>query len=406
MTLSVLSIKAAKPKQAAYKLSDSDGLYVFVGTNGTKSWRMNYRYLGRQKTLSFGVWPEVGLADARAKRDEARRQLAADMDPSEQQKLRQLAKSLAAENTFKSIAEEWLTKLAREQRAEITLDKLKWLLGLAYPSIGNRPVSEIKATELLLVLRKVENRGHLESARRMRSMFSRIFRYAIATARAERDVAADLRGALISPTVTHRAAITSPLEVGALLRAIDGYTGQVITHVALRMAPYIFLRPGELRKAEWTEIDTDSAVWTISAEKMKMRREFSIPLSRQVLALIAEIRPITGEDKYLFPSFQTRGRPMSENTINGALRRLGYAQDEMTGHGFRAMASTLLNEMGKWNPDAIERQLAHSDSNGVRRAYARGEYWQERVIMMQDWSDYLDSLRSGATILRPQFANG
>jgi integrase len=239
----------------------------------------------------------------------------------------------------------------------------------------------------------------------MRAICSQVFRYAIATARAERDVAADLKGALTVPKVTHRAAITTPMGAGSLLRAIEGFDGHLMTRAALRLLPHVFVRPGELRFAEWADFDVDKALWNIPAHKTKMRRVHAIPLSRQALDIIASIETDAAFSSYLFPSLRSTKRPMSENTINAALRRLGYAQDEMTGHGFRAMAATLLNEMGIWNADAIERQLAHADNNAVRRAYARGEYWDERVRMMQHWSDYLDQLRDGATILRPNFGN-
>lgn len=257
-----------------------------------------------------------------------------------------------------------------------------------------------------MVLRKVEANGRYESARRMRSVLGRVFRYAIATARAERDAASDLRGALITPKVKHLAAITNAKEAGALMRAIEGYTGHEITAVALRLSPYVFVRPGELRKAEWSEIDLSRGIWSLPAEKMKMRRPHRVPLSRQVVELLRELHKLTGDGKYLFPSFRSVAQPMSENTINAALRRLGYAQTEMTAHGFRAMAATLLNEMGIWNPDAIEKQLAHLDGSQVRRAYTRGEYWDERVKMMQHWSDHLEQLRDGAKVLRPVFGKG
>jgi len=406
MALNHIQITNAKPKDKAYKVADSDGLYLVVQTNGTKLWRMNYRHLGRQKTLYFGAWPEVGIAMARQRRDKAREQIAAGLDPAAEKRVENLARKVAADNTFKTIAEEWVAKNEREGRAPITLDKIRWLLGMAYPMIGTLPVSKISPQEVLAVLRKVEATGRYESARRMRSVLSRVFRYAIATARADRDVAADLRGALIIPKVQHLAAITTPKEAGALLRAIDGYTGHEITAIALRLSPHLFVRPGELRKAEWEEIDTRAAIWSLPAEKMKMRRPHRVSLSRQALELLEELRPLTGDGRYLFPSFRSPQQCMSENTINAALRRLGYSQEEMTAHGFRAMAATLLNEMGIWNPDAIEKQLAHLDTSMVRRAYTRGEYWDERVRMMQHWSDYLDQLRVGAKILRPDFGKG
>lgn len=403
MALTHIQIANAKPRENGYKLADFDGLYLVVRPNGAKLWRMNYRYAGRQKTLYFGAWPEVGIADARQRRDEARKQIAAMLDPAAEKRVARLAQKVAADNTFKTIAEEWVAKNEREGRAPITLDKIRWLLGMAYPMIGSLPISKISPQEVLAVLRKVEATGRYESARRMRSVLSRVFRYGIATARTDRDVAADLRGALITPKVKHLAAITTPKEAGALLRAIEGYTGHEITAIALRLSPHLFVRPGELRKAEWTEIHTSAAVWSLSAQKMKMRRPHRVPLSRQVIAMLEELHALTGHGRYLFPSFRSPRQCMSENTVNAALRRLGYSQEEMTAHGFRAMAATLLNEMGIWNQDAIEKQLAHLDTSMVRRAYTRGEYWDERVHMMQHWSDHLDQLRDGAKILRPQF---
>ena len=403
MTLNQIQITNARPRNKAYKLTDSGGLYLVVQPNGAKLWRMNYRYAGRQKTLSFGAWPEVGIAAARQKRDDAKKELASGLDPAAEKKLSALARKIAADNNFKTIAEEWLTKNEREGRAPITLSKIRWLLAMAYPMIGNLPISKITPQEVLAVLRKVEATGRYESARRMRSVLSRVFRYGIATARADRDVAADLRGALITPKVAHLAAITTPGEAGGLMRAIEGYDGSEITGWALRLTPHLFVRPGELRSAEWSEIDRSAAVWSLPASKMKMRRPHRVPLSRQVLEMLDDLHKLTGHGKYLFPSFRSPLRCMSENTVNAALRRLGYSQEEMTAHGFRAMAATLLNEMGIWNPDAIEKQLAHLDASSVRRAYTRGEYWDERVRMMQHWSNHLDQLRDGAKILRPNF---
>jgi len=406
MALNHIQITNAKPRDKAYKVADSEGLYLLVQPNGAKLWRMNYRHLGRQKTLYFGAWPEVGIAAARQRRIEAKEQIAAGLDPCAERRHARIAEKIAADNTFKSVAEEWLDKIEREGRAPVTLEKIRWLLGMAYPTIGNLPISKVVAQDVLSVLRKVEATGRYESARRMRSVLSRVLRYGIATARADRDVAADLRGALITPKVTHLAAITTPKEAGALMRAIDGYTGHEITAVALQLSPYLFVRPGELRKAEWAEIDAQNAIWSIPAEKMKMRRPHRVSLSRQVMAHLDHLHTLTGHGKSLFPSFRSADKPMSENTINAALRRLGYSQQEMTAHGFRAMAATLLNEMGIWNPDAIEKQLAHLDGSAVRRAYTRGEYWEERVRMMQHWSDHLDQLRDGAAIFRPIFGSG
>lgn len=403
MGLTAIAIKAAKPRAKQYKLQDSIGLYLLITPTGRRYWRMNYRFHGKYKTIAFGVWPEVKLGDARTKRDEARQCLAKGIDPAQQQKLDRIAASVAAANTFRAVADEWIDKIQQEGRSAVTLKKNRWLLSFTYDALGNRPIADITPHELLAVLRKVEKRGRHESAKRIRATCSQVFRYAIATARADRDVAADLKGALIVPKVTHRAAITTPLEAGALLRAIEGFEGLATTISALKLLPHVFVRPGELRYAEWGDFDLDRALWTIPPAKTKMRRAHTVPLSRQALDIITAIETNRAFSSFLFPSIRSTGRPMSENTINAALRRLGYAKDEMTGHGFRAMASTLLNEMGKWNPDAIERQLAHADNNAVRRAYTRGEYWDERVAMMQDWSDYLDQLRSGAKILTPKF---
>jgi integrase len=370
---------------------------------GGRYWRMNYRHLGKQKTLAFGVWPETGLAEARAERDAARKVLARGDDPAERIKLDRIAAAVAAANSFEAVADEWLLKVEKEGRSPVTMKKLRWLLGFINAAIGKRPIASISAQELLLMLRKMEGKGRYETAKRLRSTCSQVFRYAIATARADRDVASDLRGALIVPKHVHRAAITTPREAGALLRSIEGFKDSANVHAALRLLPHVFVRPGELRFAEWAEIDLDEAVWTIPAHKTKMRRAHSVPLSRQSLAILRSIKHDADYSGFLFPSRTSADRPMSENTINAALRRMGYAQDQMTGHGFRAMAATLLNEMGLWHADAIERQLAHCDNNAVRRAYTRGEYWDERVRMMQHWSDHLDFLRDGATVLKGNF---
>jgi len=404
--LSALAVKAAKGRDKQYKLADSGGLYLLIKPSGQRYWRMNYRHVGASKTLAFGVWPDVDLVTARAKRDEARKLLAKGIDPGAQARLDRIAASIATANTFGAVTDEWLDKITKDGLAEATLKKIRWLLTQITPALGTRPIAEISAPELLMALRKIEAKGRYDTAQRLRSTCGQIFRYAIATARAERDISNDLRGALVAHKVTHRAAILKPIEAGALLRAIETFEGHSLTKTALRLLPHVFVRPGELRHAEWDEFDLDGAIWTIPAHKTKMRRAHAVPLSRQALVIIAGMETDATFSTYLFPSLRSGKRPMSENTINAALRRLGYAQDEMTGHGFRAMASTLLNEMGTWNPDAIERQLAHADGNSVRRAYTRGEYWDERVRMMQHWSDYLDQLREGAAILRPNFGSG
>lgn len=381
-TLFATTVANAKPRDRDYKLSDGRGLYLLVRPNGSKLWRFNYRYLEKHRTLAFGAWPEVGLADARSRRDEARQLIAAGLDPSHERKVLMAKARIAENDTFKTVAKEWIAKNEREGMAEITLSKIRWLLDKAYPKIGARPIAKITPHEVLVVLRSVEATGRYESARRMCSVLGRVFRYAVATTRAERDPTGDLRGALIVPKPKHLAAITTANRAGELMRAIEGYTGHAITLFGLRLSAHLFVRPGELRQAEWSEFDFDRSVWNIPAEKMKMRRAHRVPLSSQAVGMFEELWDLTGTGRYCFPSFRTDRWPMSENTVNAALRALGFGQEEMTAHGFRAMAATLLNESGRFHPDAIERQLAHMENDGVRRAYTRGEYWDERVAMM------------------------
>jgi integrase len=310
------------------------------------------------------------------------------------------SRRLAGGNSFGEVAEEFLGKQRREGRSEATLSKNRWLLEPAFTAFGDRPIGEVTAPELLHALRKFELRGRYESARRLRTIAGMIFRYAIATGRATRDIALDLRGALTSPKVTHRAAITDPKELGALVRAIEGYTGQPTTRLALQIYALLFVRPGELRLARWREIDFEKAVWTVPAETMKMKRPHRVPLSRQAITILRELHAMTGQGEFVFPAVNSFRRPMSNNTLNAALRRMGYGKDEISVSGFRATASTLLNEMGRWNPDAIERQLAHMEENDVRRAYMHAaEFWTERVEMMQVWADYLDQLRYGSPVV-------
>jgi integrase len=394
MPLTDTAVRGAKAGNKPQKLSDGGGLFLLVQPSGSKLWRLAYRFGGKQKTQALGVYPNVSLAQARGGRDEAKKLLARGIDPSAQRKRdRQIAATSAA-NTFKVVAAEFVEKLEREGRATRTLEKNRWLLEFATEEIGDHPISEITAPELLAVLRGIERRGRFETAKRLRSICGTVFRYAIATGRAERDPSADLRGALTAHQVNHRATIVDPKAIGALLRAIDDFEGQPTTRSALRLAPHVFVRPGELRHAEWSEFDLDGAVWSIPAAKMKMRRAHRVPLSSPSLSIVRQLKEITGNGRWLFPSVRTVLRPISENTLNAVLRRLGYGSEDMSSHGFRAMAATRLNEMGRWNPDAIERQMAHQEANAVRRAYTHGtEFWDERVAMMQAWSDYLDGLR-------------
>jgi integrase len=326
VALSVVAIKAAKSRDKAYKLSDSDGLYLLVAPSGGRYWRMNYRHLGRQKTLAFGIWPETGLAEARAERDAARKVLARGEDPAERIKLDRIAATVAASNSFKAVADDWLLKVEKEGRSAVTMKKLRWLLDFINASIGKRPIASISAHELLEMLRKMEGKGRYETAKRLRSTCSQVFRYAIATARAERDVAADLRGALIVPKPVHRAAITTPKPAGALLRSLEAFEGHSNTHAALRLLPHVFVRPGELRFAEWADFDLEKALWTIPAHKTKMRRAHMIPLSRQALEIIASIKHDAEYSTYLFPSRRSvqrrcRRTPSTQPCVGWAMRR-------------------------------------------------------------------------------------
>jgi integrase len=391
-------IRNARPRERDYKLTDFDGLYLLVRKNGSKLWRFAYRSSGKQKQIALGSYPEVTLAEARDRREASRKLLANGKDPSLERRLEKIVRA-AGGNTFLEVAEEFLDKQRREGRAEATLGKNRWLLAPAFAAFGDRPIGEVTAPELLHALRQFELRGRYESARRLRAVAGMVFRYAIATGRATRDISVDLRGALTTPKVNHRAAITEPNELGALLRAIEGYSGQPTTRLALQLSALLFVRPGELRLARWKEIDFEKAVWTVPAATMKMKRPHRVPLARQATVILRELHRITGQGEYVFPAVDSVRRCMSNNTLNAALRRLGYSKEEVSVSGFRATASTLLNEMGRWNPDAIERQLAHMEENDVRRAYMHAaEFWSERVEMMQVWADYLDQLRYGPSV--------
>ncbi|WP_417620968.1 tyrosine-type recombinase/integrase [Parasphingorhabdus sp.] len=400
MALTDTAIKAAKHGPKPIKLFDERGLFLLLQPSGGKLWRLKYRILGKEKKLSLGVYPDVTLKEARKRRDEARTLLANGADPASVKLEQARSAKRNAANTFKAIADEFIDKSAKEGRAAVTIKKTRWLLSLLENDIGNRPIIDITPADLLECLQKVEAKGHLETARRMRSFAGRVFRYAVATSRATADPSNLLRGALVAPKVTHHSAIIERKAVGELLRAIDGYQGQPLTCIALKLTPHVFVRPGELRRAEWQEFDLEKAIWTIPAEKMKMRDPHVVPLSLQALELLESAKVISEGQKYVFSSLYPGNRPMSENTINASLRRLGYSGKEMTAHGFRSMASTLLNECGKWSADAIERALAHKDGNATRGAYHRGKHWDERVQMAQWWSDYLKTLRDGGEVVQ------
>jgi integrase len=399
MPLTELQVRSVKPQLKIAKLSDGGGLQLWVTPDGAKRWRLAYRFGGRQKLLAIGVYPSVGLKEARASRENGKRLLADGVDPSAAKKQAKIERAIAAENTFATIAAELVEKKRREQKAVVTVAKSEWLLSLAVPALGNRPIREIAAPEVLAVLRTVESRGKLETAKRLRATVGQVFRYAVATGRAESDPTAALSGAIAAPVIKHRAAIVAPKAFGALLRAIASYEGAPETVAALELLALTFVRPGELRSAEWPEFDFDRAVWSIPADKMKMRRPHLVPLSPKAVEVLRELQTITGNGKFLFPSVRSAKRCMSENTINAALRRLGFKTDEMTAHGFRSAASSILNESGLWNPDAIERQLAHVDKDSVRRAYARADFWEERVRMMNWWAEKCEELRRGGVIV-------
>lgn len=405
MPLSAMAIRNAKPKDAPYKLSDEHGLYLLVETNGSMLWRFKYRVNGAaadgtpkrvEKKLSFGAYPIVGLKEAREKRDDARRDLAAGLDPGQKRKQEEQQARVAAANTFAVVAEAYIAKNEREGLAEATIRKRRWFLSLVARPLGNRPISQIEPFEILEAVRPYEEAKNDEKAHRTLEFIGQVFRYAVAAQLAPRDPTRDLRGALTRRRPKNFAAILEPAKVGELLRAIEGYEGYAYTKIALQLTPHLFQRPGEIRSAEWAHIDLDQAEWRLPAEKMKARREHVVYLSRQAVELFSQAYELSGHGRYVFPSVQGRDRCMSENTINGALRRLGYTGDEMTAHGFRAMASTLLNESGLWTSDAIERAMAHGDKDRVRAAYHRGAHRDERIAMAQWWSDYLDGLRGEA----------
>ena len=383
------TLKALRPRAALYRLADGNGLCI---PTGARLWRFRYRHNGNARMLSLGAWPAVTLADARQRRDEARKLVAQGIDPSAARKATKDADAL----TFEAIAREWLE---RRDLAPATAKKHHWLLERhVLPVLGAKPISSITAADVLGMLQGLEARGLLETAGRARSQVSVVFRHAVATLRAPGDPTVALRGAIKTPKVTHHAAITEPLKLGDLLRALHAYRGGFVVASALKLAPLLFVRPGELRDAEWSEIDLDAATWCIPAHKMKMRASHIVPLSSQAVAILRELQALTGRGQYVFPSPRTSGRPMSENAVTAALRALGYDGDTMTAHGFRSTASTLLHEQG-YPSDVIERQLAHKEGNAVKDAYDRAQHLPERIAMMQAWSDYLDALRKGADVV-------
>lgn len=390
--LSDITVRNTKPDSKPLKLFDGGGLYLLITPAGGRWWRWDYRYAGKRNSLSMGTYPDTSLAQARIKHKEARSLLANGTDPAT---VRAVAKVTVTE-TFKALSEEWLER-QKPSLATTTFKKAEWLLGLAYPSIGNTLIRQLKPLDVLACLRTIEIDGRHETAHRVKARIGQVCRYAVATGRADSDPTPSLRGSLNPVVSTPRAAITEPRQIGQLLRAIDGYTGLYSTRCALRLAPLIFVRPGELRHAEWSEftLDGDEPLWRLPASKTKMRSQHLVPLSTQAVEVLRELHVLTGHLRYLFPSsWSPRGeKPMSENTVNTALRRLGFDSTTMSGHGFRALASTRLNEMG-WSADVIERQLAHMERNKVRAVYNRAQYMTERRQMLQSWATYLDTLRA------------
>ena len=399
MSISDTAIKAAKPRiDKAYKLPDEKGMYIYIHTNGSKYFRLDYRFDGKRKTLALGVYPETTLKEAREKREIARKQIANGIDPSENKKAVKESKAESAANSFEIIAREWGAKKVNDWDDKNNRSK-RMLERNVFPWLGNKPITDILPKDILACLRRVEDRGTIETAHRTLQICGQVFRYAVATSRVDRDITPDLRGALPPAKGEHFAAITEPKQVAELLRAIDSYQGSLSAISALKLAPMVFVRPGELRAAEWKHIDFDAREWRYFVTKTKT--EHIVPLSTQAITILLELQPLTGHGRFIFASERTpRGdRCMSENTLNAALKRLGYGKDVMTAHGFRAMARTILDEVLGFRPDFIEHQLAHAvrDANG--RAYNRTSHLAERHKMMQSWSDYLDDLKNGAQII-------
>jgi len=397
--LSDVQIKNAKPKAQAYKLMDGFGLYLLVSPTGGKLWRFDYRFGGKRLVQAIGAYPAITLAEARKRRDSAKELLANGIDPGAVKKAQKVAVLASEENCFEIVAREWHAKFSGQWSPGHAATIMDRLTRDVFPWLGNKPVSEVRPLDLLAILRRVEGRGALETAHRIRTICGQVLRYATATRRAERDFAADLRGALPPVREKHHAALTDPKEVAELLRAIEGFQGTFHVKCALKLAPMLFVRPGELRQMEWSELDLEGAQWNIPAEKMKMKIPHIVPLAKQAVEILRELQPLTGYGRYVFPCHRSPLRPMTNNAVNAALRRMGYTSEEMTGHGFRAMARTILDEVLQVRPDYIEHQLAHAVKDPNGRAYNRTAHLAERQKMMQLWADYLDGLKTGAKVI-------
>ncbi|WP_374479511.1 tyrosine-type recombinase/integrase [Zoogloea sp.] len=405
MPLTDTAIKSAKPTDKAQKLADEKGLFLLLHPNGSKYWRMKYRFEGREKGLAFGVYPDVSLKAARDRRDEARRLLAEGIDPGEHKKVHKNARADAMANSFETVAREWFTKMLPTWSPDHADKIIKRLERDVFPWIGGKPIADLNAPEVLTTIRRIEARGRLETAHRALQNCGQVFRYAVATGRAERDPTGDLRGALPPTREKHMAAITAPAEVGALLRAIDAFRGTLIVQSALKLSALVFVRPGELRQAEWAEIDLDKGEWNIPASRMKgwarkgITTPHLVPLAPQAVAILRDLQPLTGRGRFVFSGRDPK-KCMSNAAVNAALRRMGYdTKTEMTGHGFRAMARTILHEELGVDREAIEHQLAHAVPDALGTAYNRTKFIKERRVMMQRWADYLEKLKAGADVV-------
>jgi integrase len=394
------TVRNAKPRDKTYTLGDGDGMYLEVMPNGTKFWRMSYRQSnGKQNRLTFGKYPEVSLAEAREKRLAARKLLSQGTDPGKVRREEKEAKAAVTLHTFEAVARAWLSKTAADRAASTQNKNTAWLERNIFPVIGAFPISTIKPKDVLIALQRIEARGAIESAHKIKQLCGQVFRFAVASGLAERDMTADLRGALSAVPEAHYAAITEQEQAGKLLRSIDAYNGHAYAVVALKLAPLVFVRPGELRTAEWSEIDLDAAEWRIPGSKMKMGQDHIVPLAAQAVALLRGLHAMTGHGKFVFPSVRTGERCMSENTINAALRSMGYSKDVMTGHGFRAMARTIMDEVLGERVDLIEHQLAHAVKDPNGRAYNRTAHLPARRLMMQRWADYLYSIKQDGKVV-------
>ena len=395
MPLTQFAIVNAAPAAKPYKLPDGEGLSLLINPNGSKLWRFRYHFGGRENMMTLGAFPAVSLSEARRKRDEAKKLLAAGTSPSEQKKTDKLAAAAMARNTFGLIAAEYIANLEANKAAETTLGKNRWLLEQLAAPVANRPISQITAAELLALLKRIEKSGRRKSAKRLRGVMGTVFRYAIVTLRATNDPTAALRGALLRPIVNHRAAITDEAKVGALMRSIDEFDGWPTLRAALLLTALTMARPGDIRGMRRSEINFEKSLWRIPADRMKMRRPHDVPLSTQAIAILKDVWSLSDHGDLVLPAIRSSDRMLSENAMNSALRRMGYTKEEMTSHGFRATASTILNERG-FNPDVIEAALAHQDNDEVRRAYNRATYWPERVKLMHTWADLLDEFRKSS----------